>query len=294
AGIGAAHLSFDAQGSMTPTAQWSADPSKRNVGTITLTGVNGGDFDLIANNSIRSGKIAAYLEMRDQVLVQPQNQLDALAAGMASALSDKTTDGTPVPPSGGQSGFDIDLSGLQAGNSVRLSYTDNATGKQQTVTLVRVDDPSALPLSNTATTDPNDKVIGLDFSGGLSSVVSQLSSALAGTGLQFSNPTGSTLRILDDGLANKASVHSVSYTTTATSLTAGGAQLPFFLDANSPYTGAITSVGPQSRGLAARIAVNAGLVADPSKLVVYQTPPFTPAPHPTRPTFPPHPPTPPP
>ena len=105
--------------------------------------MNGGDFDLIANNTIRSGKIAAYLEMRDQVLVQAQNQLDALAAGMASALSDKTTDGTAVT-TGGQSGFDIDLSGLLAGNSVRLSYTDNATGTQHTVTLVRVDDPAAL------------------------------------------------------------------------------------------------------------------------------------------------------
>jgi flagellar hook-associated protein 1 FlgK len=284
AGLSAAKLTFDAQGSMTPTAQWSADPSKRNVGTIILSGANGGDFDLIANNTIRSGQIAAYLEMRDQVLVQAQNQLDALAAGMASALSDKTTDGTAISIAG-QSGFDIDLSGLVAGNSVRLSYTDNATGKQHTVTLVRVDDPAALPLSNTATTDPNDKVVGLDFSGGLAGIVSQLGSALATTGLQVSNPAGSTLRILDDGPVNKVDVNAVSATATTTSLTAGGAQLPFFLDASSPYTGAITSVGPQSLGFAARIAVNAGLIADPSRLVVYQTSPLTPAGDATRPNF---------
>ena len=53
---------------------------------------------------------------------------------------------------------------------------------------MRVDDPDALPLSNSATADPNDRVIGLDFSGGMASVVSQLSAALGTTGLQFSNP----------------------------------------------------------------------------------------------------------
>ena len=50
---------------------------------------SGGTVDLIANKSIRSGKIAAYLDMRDNVLVQAQNQLDSLAATMAQALSDR-------------------------------------------------------------------------------------------------------------------------------------------------------------------------------------------------------------
>ncbi len=179
-GIGASRLTFDAQGSMTPTAEWNADPAKRNVGTIRLTGAGGGDVDLIAINAIRSGKIAAYLEMRDQILVEAQSQLDALAASMASALSDKTTAGTAVT-AGPQSGFDIDLGALIDGNSVRITYTDNLTSTQRTVTLVRVDDPAALPLSNTATTDPNDQVIGLDFSGGIASVASQLGAALATT-----------------------------------------------------------------------------------------------------------------
>lgn len=284
AGIEASHLNFDAQGSMAPSAQWSADPTKRNVGTITLTGASGGTFDLIANKSIRSGKIAAYLEMRDQVLVQAQNQLDGLAAGMASALSDKTTNGTAVsaPP---QAGFDVDLSGLLAGNSVNLSYTDKATNTQHSVTLVRVDDPKALPLSNTATANPNNRVIGINFSAGLGSVLSQLGSALATTGLQFSNPSGSTLRILDDGATNKVGVNAVSATTTMTSLTGGSAEVPLFLDASSPYTGAITGAGSQSVGFAGRITANAGLVADPSRLVVYQTSPLTAAGDQTRPNF---------
>jgi flagellar hook-associated protein 1 FlgK len=150
---------------------------------------------------------------------------------------------------------------------------------------VRVDDPAALPLSNTATTDPNDQVIGLDFSSGIASVASQLGAALATSGLQFSNPAGSTLRILDDGAMNKVDVDAVAATATVTSLTGGSAELPFFLDASSPYSGAITAIGPQSGGFAARIAVNASLLANPSRLVVYQTVPLTPAGDAMRPNF---------
>ena len=90
-GTQAAQLSFDAQGTMTAETRWSADPSTRAVGTLTLTSPYGGSVDLIQSNAIRSGQIAAYLQMRDQDLVQAQNQLDAIAAAMASALSDKTT-----------------------------------------------------------------------------------------------------------------------------------------------------------------------------------------------------------
>ena len=92
---------------------------------------------------------------------------------MARALSDRTTGGTAVT-AGPQAGFDIDIGALHAGNTIRLTYTDNVTSKQRTLTLVRVDDPAALPLPNTATTDPNDKVIGLDFAGGIAAVASQL------------------------------------------------------------------------------------------------------------------------
>ena len=47
----------------------------------------------MSTNSIRSGKIAAYLELRDNTLVKAQAQVDQFAASMASALSDKTTAG---------------------------------------------------------------------------------------------------------------------------------------------------------------------------------------------------------
>ena len=62
-------------------------------------------------------------------------------------------------------------------------------------------------------------------------------------------------------------------------------ELPFFLDANTPYGGAMRSYAPQSVGFAGRITVNANLLADPSRLVVYQTSPLTPAGDATRPNF---------
>jgi flagellar hook-associated protein 1 FlgK len=287
-GVQASQLSFDQRGTLDATETWNADPTKRGVGTISLVAPNGSSIDLLANSTFRSGQIAAYVEMRDQILVQAQGQLDEIAAKMSQALSDVNTSGTAVTV-GAQTGFDIDLAGLlapgHAGNSIQVTYTDNATNTPHTVTFVRVDDPKALPLPATATANPNDKVVGLDVSGGMASIVSQISAALAATPLQVSNPAGTTLRVLDDGALNQVDVNALSSTVTATSLTSGAAQLPFFLDANSPYTGAITGFGSESVGLAGRIAVNPALVADPSRTVVYQTAPLTSAGDATRPNY---------
>jgi len=280
----ASHLAFDPQGTMTPNAAWSADPALRNVGTIKLISPTGGDIDLIANKAIRSGQIAALLEMRDQVLVQAQAQMDAIAAAMAQALSDKTTTGG-VATVGAQSGFDIDIGGLSAGNTIQIDYTDTATNTLRHLTIVRVDDPAALPLANTATANSDDRVIGIDFSGGFASVVTQLNAALGATGLQISNPAGTTLRVLDDGASNKIDVNALSATQTITSLSGGSVELPMFMDANSPYTGAISALGSQRIGYAGRITVNAGLLADPSRLVIYQTSPATNSGDATRPNF---------
>ena len=275
-GTEAATLSFNAQGTMTPNTLYNTDPTKSTVGTITINFPHGGTYDMVSTNSIRSGKIAAYLELRDNTLAQAQTQIDQFAAAMSSALSDKTTAG-PAATAGAQSGFDLDLSGLQSGNTIHVSYKDNTTGITHNLSIVRVDDPSVLPLSNTATVDPNDEVLGVDFSGGMSSVLSQLNGALGGTGLQFSNPSGSTLRVLNDGAANKANVTAASVTSTVSSLTSGNPQLPLFTDNGGLYTGAITANGSQSTGLAARISVNTALVGDPSRMVVYSTNPQTPA-----------------
>jgi flagellar hook-associated protein 1 FlgK len=266
-GTDAARLSFNQQGTVSALTQWDPDPSKSNVGTLLLVSPNGSTVDLIANKAIRSGKIAAYLDMRDNVLVQAQSQLDNLAATMAQALSDDTVQGTAVPPAV-QQGFNLDTTGWQAGNRLNLTYTDRQTGIQHRVSIVRVDDPAALPLDNSATADPNDEVVGVDFSGGLASVATQLNAQFGGR-LQFSNPSGTTLQVLDDGVPNLVDVNALSMTRTATALANGRAAVPLFTDGTDPFTGAVTLVGAQSLGFAGRIAVNPGLIGDPSKLTIY-------------------------
>ena len=265
-GSEAAKITFDAQGTVTPNTTWNSDPSKSTLGTLTLTFPHGGDIDLIATNSIRSGSIAANLQLRDQTLVQAQAQIDQFAASMASALSDKTT--TDSTGNGGSPNtFSLDLTGLQNGNNVKFTYTDSAN-KTHTITLVQVNDPSVLPLKNSATNDPNDEVFGVDFSQGMGPALTQLSALLGDRGLQFSSSGGQTLQISGDA-AGTAAVNSASSTITMTNLTSGNPQLPLFVDNGVPYTGAITATGSQQTGLAGRISVNNLLLADPSRMIVY-------------------------
>ncbi len=266
-GTQASTLSFDPHPTVTAESKWSATAADRSLGTITLTSVSGTVTDLVATGAIRSGEIAGYLDMRDNVLVEAQAQIDQFAGAMSSALSDTTTAGTAAT-AGLQTGFDVDIGSLQDGNSISLTYTDTTGPTQYQVTFVRVNDTSALPLSNTATVDPNDTVVGLDFSGGMASVVTQITAALAGSNLTVSNPAGTTLRIIDDGGPNLADVDALSTTTTATATT-GSVALPFFLDNTTPYSGAITSTSVQSVGLAGRITLNQALVNDPTLLVGY-------------------------
>jgi flagellar hook-associated protein 1 FlgK len=279
-GTQAATLQFDAQGTMTPDTLWNADPAKRGCGTITLKSPTGAAMDLVASGSIRSGQIASYLEMRDNVLVEAQTQIDQLAASLSETFSDYTPDVTSF--TGPPAGYQVDTANMQPGNKIRLSYTDTATGTQRTVTVMRVDDPEALPLKNTDTADPSDTVIGVDWTGGMASVVSQLNNALNGR-LQFSS-SGSTLRIGGDGTASTSVLNSVTGTFTQTGLTGGMPQLPLFTDGNKIYTGQIDRVGSQIVGLASRITVNTDLLADPAKLVVYKST-GTDAADPTRPSF---------
>ena len=276
-GTEAATLGFNPQGTMTPNTVYSPDPTKNNVGAITIDFPHGGSYDLVATNAIRSGKLAAYLELRDKTLVQAQAQIDQFAASMSSALSDRTTAGVAAPASLlPQAGFDLDLSGLQNGNVVHITYKDNTTGLSHNLSIIRVDDPSVLPLGNNATLDPNDEVLGIDFSGGMASVVSQLNTALGtSASLQFLNPAGSTLRVLDDGVPNRSDVTAASVTKTVSSLTSGGAELPLFTDGGALYTGAISATGLQQTGLAGRINVNVALIGDPSRTIVFSTSPLT-------------------
>jgi flagellar hook-associated protein 1 FlgK len=279
----ASQFAFTSSGTLSPTSLYSTNPAQNGVGSLTVKLPNGANIDAIANNVISSGRIAADIQLRDKTLVQAQTQVDQLAATLSSSLSDLTTQGTAVTPSASLSGFTLDLSNVQPGNSINLTYT-NSSGQQQQVQIVRVDDPSALPLPSPSGASP--QVIGVNFTGGMSSVVSQLNAALGQTHLQFSNPSppSNTLQVVTNS-ADNVTVNSASTTTTTTSLTSGNPQLPLFTDAGSPYTGAITSSGSELTGLAGRIEVNPALLNNPADLTVFSTNPPTAAGDTTRPNF---------
>jgi flagellar hook-associated protein 1 len=277
-GAQASQLNFDNTGTLSATAQWSADPSQDLAGTITLVSPGGNTTDLIAGNAIQSGELAAYIQMRDTILPQAQSQLDEFSNQMAQALSNQTISGTAVA-AGAQSGYSIDTSALSPGNSISVSYTDSSNN-QHTVTIVALGAGAALPLQS-STASPNDQTIGVDFSGGMAAVVAQLQTAL-GPSLDFSNPSGSVLQVLNAAGSSNV-VNSMSATATTTSLAGGTVQLPLFTDGNVPITGAINAGGTQTTGLAGRITVNPALVAAPSALVVYS--PTTSSGDPTRPDF---------
>lgn len=276
-GVQASTLSFGNAGTLNATTLWSANPSQDEVGTITLTSPGGNQTDLIAENAITSGQIGAYLQMRDSILPQAQNQLDELANQTSQALSNQTTNGTAVT-AGTQSGFSIDVGSVLPGNTVQITYTDSSS-VQHTVTVVALGQGGTLPQN--ASADPNNPTIGINFSGGMTSVVAQLNGAL-GTNLQFSNPSGTVLQVLNRGSSGNV-VNSMSATTTATSLTSGSAPLPLFVDGSQPITGALTSSGSQTTGLAGRISVNPALLASPSSLVAFAA--GTTSGDPTRPNF---------
>jgi flagellar hook-associated protein 1 FlgK len=275
----ASQFQYTSPGALNATALYSNNPIQNGVGSLTIKLPNGASLDVVGNNVISGGQIGADIKLRDQTLVQAQTQVDQLAATMSSALSDKTTAGTAV--TGPPAGFDVGTSGVLDGNTINLTYTDSSNVQRQ-VRIVNVSDPAALPLQNGVNANPT--YVGANFSLGMASVVSQLNVALGSSHLQFTNPAGSTLRITDDG-TNSATVNSASATTTVQSLATGSAQLPFFTDGASLYTGSIKGTGPQMTGLAGRIQVNAALVADSSKLSTYSTSPATAAGDATRPSF---------
>jgi flagellar hook-associated protein 1 FlgK len=265
----ASKLTFDEK-PLSAQSQWNANAALSGTGTIKLVAPNGYTVDLIADNSVRSGKIAGLLELRDNILVKAQAQLDEIAHALATSLSSRTV-GSTAASNAGQTGFEIDLADLQQGNSISLTVTTNAGPTTQRFTIVRVDDPSSLPLSNSLTADPGDTVIGISFAGGVAGALAALNSAL-GPNVEFDNPGGGTiLRVLDDGVPDLVNIDALSATVTTDSIQSSDSTMPFFTDGNgnSLYSNVISGGRQQKVGFAARIAVNSDLLGNSAGLINY-------------------------
>ena len=254
-------LTFDEHTQMDPTSTYE----NGGVGTIRL--VSGStSIDLIAAGALRSGALAGYVEMRDEILPEAQAQLDELAAQLALAMSEETVEGTDAVD-GAATGFDIDTSDMVAGNTINLSYT--VGGVRQDVTIVRVDDPSVLPLSDSVTAATGDTVIGINFDQPMANIIADLQAALPGD-VVVSNPAGNTIRFLDDGAVGNSDIDAVSATITPSALTGAGTGLPLFTDGENGtvFSNSLDGIG-QKTGFASRITVNPAVIADDTVLVSY-------------------------
>ncbi len=158
---------------------------------------------------------------------------------------------------------------LSAGNTITVNYTDTATNTPHTITL-DAGRRSVGPCrsSNTATNAPNDTVFGIDFSGGMGSVIAQINAALTGTGMTASNPAGTTLEVLDDGAGQHGRREFVVRHVNGDRHSQGAP--PSFrcllTVQRSLYGGYYVHAARESIGLARRIAVNPAVAADPSTL----------------------------
>jgi len=238
---------------------------------ITVETPGGTKFDLVKASD--SGSLVALSELRDDILVDAQTQLDTIAAEVSLALSNVSV-ASQAAAAGGETGFDLDVSRLKAGNTVSLQYVDSG-GNTQNVTFVAVEDAALLPLANTETSRPDDTVYGIDISSGTSATyVTQMIAALAATDLNVSDDGSGNLRVLGD-VATTTVVNSLSADVTVTASSDQGLGLAMFVDTSNGtelFSDALED-GGQRVGYAGSIAINPDLLSDSSKLVIHTTTP---------------------
>jgi flagellar hook-associated protein 1 len=264
-------LSFDPRSTLTANNLFTQDPLTRGVGTIRLNGV-----DVIAGKLFRSGEIAAEIDMRDNVLVEAQAQLDDLAAALAASLGDRNPS-TSVT-NGLNAGFDVDLKDVLAPGTLAMKAGNTLSVEVNTPT-----GPRRFQFIATDGTAPNPipaeqgeggaTVIRFDRGAGFAGLQAAVSGALGG-GFSVTLQPGNVLRVLDATAGN--SVSNVRASFSVSGLTGEGPELQMFVDTgvgNTTYTGSLDGVNPQKRGFAGRIGINANLLSDSSKLVVYNTTP---------------------
>jgi len=255
--VKASVFAFEPAGALTAEKLFNADPQKSGVGRLTLTTSSGAVIDLVQQNAVQSGRLAALIALRDDTLVTAQSQLDDIAAGLAQAFSTVTTEGTP-DPSG--TGFALDLAGVRDGNDIMLTYTSG--GVEKTLRVVRVDDPSKLPLDYV---DANGaRVVGARFTSG-----TEVATAVAGVlGAGFSvSAAGSVLTVLDDGAGGTTDVGALVSRTTAALVQDGAPGFSLFVDrGNADFTNSLGGAG-QKLGFAGRMSVNSAVLADNTVLV---------------------------
>ena len=192
-----------------------------------------------------------------------RTQLDEMANQMSQALVEPDDAGTAVTSGRSRASASISAA-FSAGNTVQLTYTD-----AQNIPAHRHRSSRSAPAARCRRSRRIRpiKLIGVDFSGGMGSVVTQLNAALGTQSAIFQpvrhRPAGSQP-------AARNTVNSLSATSTATSLTSGSAQLPLFTDGYAAdHRRDYRRAARRPRASPAASSVNAALVASPASLVAY-------------------------
>lgn len=265
--LNAATFDFKSSGLIGAETHFNSDASLNEVGALTLRSVAGLPMDLVSQDILQSGELKALLDLRDGSLAGVQSQLDNIASAMSLALSTQPVASTTATV-GAANGFDIDITGLQAGNAISLSYTEG--GVEKNVSIVRVDDTTQLPMDFVGTNGV--RTIGVSFSGGSATTTTAAAdiSAALGAGVAVTNPSGDVLRFLDDGATNNTTMDKLNAGITVSGLQTGDAALSLFTDDDITFTGSLDGQD-QKVGYAARIKVNSQLVLDNELLVKYSS-----------------------
>lgn len=257
---GVSTFKFESAGNLSPNSIFDVDPLQTKVGKMTLTTPSGLTIDLVTQGVLQGGELGGLIALRDQTLVEAQDQLDQIAAGLALAFSTNKTAGVAAI-SGAAEGLDLDISNLAKGNDVLLNYAENGVDKR-----VRI-------VNTTQSSDYIDasgqRVIGVDFSTGAAAVAAALDAKLPN--LDITSTGANNLRILDDGALGRTDVQTAFARSSSTGLQGSGLGFNLFVDqGNKAFTNNLDTDPPQMQGFAARISIDPAIVADNRLLVQYE------------------------
>lgn len=269
----AASLNFDGRGTLGANSSYSATP--RSVGTITATLPGGGTIDLGEPGVLRSGSLAAEFELRDQTLPQAQRQLDDLAAGLSTALTNISVSGTLG--TGGDTS--ITLSKMQPGNTIVFQVTDNSNVPRN-VTFVASKNSSGAIVPASQTNDATGLTLTFDASGDPNTYARKIQDALDNfykdpkTSAAYNLPkidvtlpsSGSSVNLTATGKVVGAAVASIT-APTSSDPKSSYPQVALFVDgtSNTLYTGSFDG-GSKLTGFAQRITVNGLLIGNSTPL----------------------------
>ena len=253
---GVSTFKFETAGALSPTTLADMDPTASKVGRLTLTTPSGLSIDLVQQGVLQGGELAGLVQLRDTILVEMQNQLDDIAAGLASVFSTITTSGEALP---GATGFKADISGIKPGNDILVTYAEN--GVEHRIRIVNGKTPEKY------TDASGQRVIVADFGDPPDATALAAALGAAAPELDFSVTADGDLTVLDKGGRD---VTSVTTRASASGTQNGDLALALFVDqGNSPFTGNIDTDPPQIRGFASRISVNPAVIADNGRLVQF-------------------------